>query len=64
MLIKKIEYMQREMKKLKRRKRQEEYEAEEKRLREEALAEKRKNPWAKEIANCEDLLSYCNLLLP
>ena len=56
--------MQREMKKLKRRKRQEEYEAEEKRLREEALAEKRKNPWAKEIANCEDLLSYCNLLLP
>jgi hypothetical protein len=52
------------MKNLKRRKRQEDYEAEEKRLREEALAEKRKNPWVKEIANCEDLLSYCKLLQP
>jgi hypothetical protein len=51
-------------KRLHRDKKRREFEEEEDRIRNELLAEKRKNPWKHEIAVCKDLLVYCKLLLP
>ena len=45
-------------------KKQKDYEDEIEAERQAELAEKRKNPWKKEIANCKDLIAYCKLLLP
>ncbi len=63
-LIREIEYMTKIKKRLHRDKKRREFEEEEDRIRNELLAEKRKNPWKHEIAVCKDLLVYCKLLLP
>jgi hypothetical protein len=51
-------------KRLIREKKRKDKEDEEDRLRQEKIAEKRKNPWKHEIAVCKSLLVYCELLLP
>ena len=50
--------------KLIREKKQKDYEDELEAERQAEIAEKRKNPWKKEIADCKDLIAYCKLLLP
>ena len=50
--------------KLIRAKKQKDWEEEQERLRQEEIAERRKNPWKNEIATCNELLAYTRLLLP
>lgn len=59
--VKKMTYLKR---KLIRAKKQKDWEEEQERLRQEEIAERRKNPWKNEIATCNELLAYTRLLLP